>query len=286
MKDNNFNNYEEAIADLYPRMESYHVLRKNLQFMPVSQGGVDTLSLARSHARDVVKWFARTSDLPRPWPQEYQDKLFNPRMYLPEDSDSVRSANSTPGRRVRNSPLNWISIEDLPLRRKLIRILVKDIGIPPHQYLPHLNATLLGASGYTLNIPALKVMLPYTTAEQSRLITLPEHLSKNASSWLNGSTLVHRMVDQHSGFMSGSDQEDIVEKVINALDLIIKHDPDVMLYRNADGHLPEEMDQSGDVGRWMEEKRKEFSSKSLNKKLKKISRDKRSLPRLSTPPKI
>lgn len=287
-----FATYEEAIRDLYSRLDGYYLFR-NVAFYSLGSSKEELVELEKSHAREMLFWFERTCDLPRPWPAQFQLDIFNPEKFLDPTAQSVSVAsneNTVSGKKLvpRAHPLQWLEIEDLPLRRKLTRILVKDIGVPAHMYLPELKATMLGRAAYRYNTVALKIILPHCPPPQSRLVTERHHLSPTAPLDLVGSTLLHRIVQMVSGLDENKTQhQDSIGKIKACLEMLIKHDPENLLVRTYDTHhLPHEMDPQGAIGRWVEQQHDFLVAKQTKGKLLSVAGYKRSPSKSLSKPKM
>lgn len=281
-----FSSYEEAIADLYPRIENHFLMTNALKFGPLALGsGLSQSKIDKQHATDVKKWFARTADLPRPWPEEFYKKLFMPLNYLPRKSPSLAAREINPQIRPKASPLGWLSLKDIPSRRRLVRMLVKEIGVPPHLYLEQLGATLLGASAYTLNAPALKILLRHTSPPESRLIIHAHHFSSVPAPWLLESTLLHRVIERHKG-LSATNNKTEFDQAIETVGLLIKHDPQAMLIKNSLSQLPDHLGAGTDLGEWLAQHRRTLASRQTLAQLRKIASRKRSSSGRTSKPRI
>lgn len=281
-----FSSYEEAIADLYPRIESHFLLTNTLQFSPLATvSGLSQSKIDKHHATDVKKWFARTAGLPRPWPKEFCKKLFMPLNYLPKKSPSLVARKINPQIRPQPSPLGWLSLEDIPSRRRLVRMLVEEIGVPPHLYLGQLGTTLLGASAYSLNTPALKILLRHTSPPESRLIIHAHHFPNVPAPWLLESTLLHRVIERHKR-LSATNNKTEFDRAIETVGLLIKHDPQAMLIKNSLSQLPDHLGAGTDLGEWLAQHRRTLVSRQTRAQLRKIARCKRSSSGRTSKPRI
>ena len=294
-----FKTYKQAISELHALLDKPGQSREDLRFdwfLSMSKGGsislVDLIkSQDRAHARAVLAWRDRAAPLGFPWPDDQLDALFTP---SPDLQKRIASSKGNPAeaRRIprRSLPCAWIGISDLPLQRKLLRLLVEEIGVSPTRYFPHPNITLLGMSAYSVNASAVKIMLKNCSPPASRLVTLPEHLKKvTADHWLVGSTLLHRVVNQLASLSAQSQDTDTQEQwhgALATLDLMVRHDPGALLARNHSGQLPEEMAPLSDVGAWLEARRQHIQSKDRHASLSRLAGDKRSPPRPASTPRI
>lgn len=281
-----FSSYEEAIADLYPRIENHFLLTNVLQFSPPALGiGLSQSKIDKYHATDVKNWFARTADLPRPWPEEFYKKLFMPLNYLPRESHSLAAHKINPQIRPKASPLGWLFLEDMPSRRRLVRMLVEEIGVPPHLYLEQLGTTLLGASAYTLNTPALEILLRHTSPPESRLIIHAHHFPSVHAPWLLESTLLHRVIERYKR-LSATNNKTEFDQAIETVGLLIKHDPQAVLIKNSLSQLPDHLGAGTDLGEWLAQHRRTLVSRQTRAQLRKIARCKRSSSGRTSKPRI
>lgn len=280
-----FETYDQAIVAVHKLLEQHSQTKEELRHLAMvshvsghtNDLKMDMASEDRAHGRDVMKWAQRLSSLATPWPLDKIDQLFTPGPELQKKLDGL---DQRAGRALSRSrlPNVWGVLSDAPTRNKLMRLLVEGLGVPPHRYFAASNITLLGQSAYTGNAAALKIILPACPPPACRLVTERHHLSEkvDADSWLVGSTLLHRVVDQNAGLIDDKDNAKRVSQLKKVLDLLIKHDPDCLLVRNQTGHLPEEMAPASWVGEWVGHQRRHYQARVRRQQLSGLSGDIRS----------
>lgn len=281
-----FETYDQAIAAVHKllcqRYQSLEDLRSLALVRHSSSNKNDIkkamVSLDRAHGRAVMEWAHRLGNLPRPWPLDKIDELFTPGPELQQKLDGMTNARSRQLCARQSLPNTWGLLTDGTTRNKLVRLLVEELDVPPHRYFPAPNITLLGQAAYTGNAQTLKIILPACPPPACRLVTEFHHLGENApsDSWLVGSTLLHRVVEQHAGLVDDEENAKRVNLVKKVLAVLIKHDPDCLLARNQNGHLPEEMAPASWVGDWVSHHRRHYQAQVRRQQLSELGGDIRS----------